>query len=169
MLLQLEYGVSSQALGKGEEGAGREIIQSLIPMSKNQRRETLSKSNRVHTIYRVPTRLGFLLSHIYHNGTLKILCQVGVPKWYLRCNMEKSKKLKQESDSLLDALRIERTTLTQDEFAYRCGIPRTTYLRWISGRTEARPTLPQLKKICRELKIERVEELPDDFGPQAKN
>jgi transcriptional regulator with XRE-family HTH domain len=79
--------------------------------------------------------------------------------------MEKSKKLKQESDSPLDALRIERTTLNQEEFAMRCGIPRTTYLRWISGRTEARPTLPQLKKICHELKISRIDELPDDFGP----
>jgi len=79
--------------------------------------------------------------------------------------MEKSKKLKQESDSPLDALRIERTRLTQEEFAMKCGVPRSTYLRWITGRTEARPTLPQLKKICRELKIERVDDLPDDFGP----
>jgi transcriptional regulator with XRE-family HTH domain len=82
--------------------------------------------------------------------------------------MEKIKKIKQESDSPLDALRIERTNLTQDEFAMRCGIPRTTYLRWISGRTEARPTLPQLKNLCRELKIEKIDELPDDFGPQTK-
>ncbi|MFM2065011.1 MAG: hypothetical protein RLZZ507_4682 [Cyanobacteriota bacterium] len=73
-------------------------------------------------------------------------------------------KNKQESDSPLDALRIERTTLNQDEFAMKCGIPRATYYRWISGRTEARLTVPQMKSICRELKIS-LDELPDDFGP----
>ncbi|WP_353933328.1 helix-turn-helix transcriptional regulator (plasmid) [Okeanomitos corallinicola TIOX110] len=81
--------------------------------------------------------------------------------------MEKSKKLKQESDSILDALRIERTTLTQDEFAYKCGIPRATYYRWITGKTEVKLTLPQLKSLCRELKIERIDELPDDFSPHT--
>ncbi|TAE58856.1 MAG: XRE family transcriptional regulator [Nostocales cyanobacterium] len=81
--------------------------------------------------------------------------------------MEKNRKFKQESDSPLDALRIERTQLTQDEFAMKCGIPRTTYLRWISGRTEARPTLVQLKKICKELNIKTIDELPDDFGPNT--
>jgi transcriptional regulator with XRE-family HTH domain len=80
--------------------------------------------------------------------------------------MGKSKN-KQESDSPLDALRIERTSLTQDEFAMKCGIPRTTYLRWISGRTEARPTIPQLKKLCHELRIDKVSDLPDDFGPSS--
>jgi transcriptional regulator with XRE-family HTH domain len=83
--------------------------------------------------------------------------------------MEKSKKIKQESDSPLDALRIERTTLTQEEFAMRCGIPRTTYLRWISGRSEGRPTMRQLKSMCKELRIERIEDLPDDFGPVQPN
>ena len=82
--------------------------------------------------------------------------------------MERSKKQKQESDSPLDTLRIERTQLTQDEFAMRCGIPRATYQRWISGRSEARLTMSQLKRVCRELKIERVDELPDDFGPPNK-
>ncbi|MGB3422693.1 MAG: helix-turn-helix transcriptional regulator [Dolichospermum sp.] len=81
---------------------------------------------------------------------------------------KRTQKNKQESDSPLDALRIERTNLTQDEFAMRCGIPRTTYLRWISGRAEARPTLPQLKKLCHELSIKQVDDLPDDFGPQPK-
>lgn len=79
--------------------------------------------------------------------------------------MEKSRKLKQESDSPLEALRIERTNLNQDEFAMRCGIPRATYQRWVSGKTEARVTLGQLKKICQELNIERIDELPDDFSP----
>ncbi|HLP89248.1 MAG TPA: helix-turn-helix transcriptional regulator [Nostocaceae cyanobacterium] len=79
--------------------------------------------------------------------------------------MEKSKKQKQESDSPLEALRIERTNLNQDEFAVRCGIPRATYQRWVSGKTEARVTIGQLKKICHELNIERIDELPDDFSP----
>jgi transcriptional regulator with XRE-family HTH domain len=82
--------------------------------------------------------------------------------------MAKSKN-KQESDSPLDTLRIERTTLTQDEFAMKCGIPRTTYLRWISGRAEPRPTIVQLKNLCRELRIEKVSDLPDNFGPPNSN
>ncbi|WP_016951241.1 helix-turn-helix transcriptional regulator [Anabaena sp. PCC 7108] len=76
--------------------------------------------------------------------------------------MGKSKN-KQESDSPLDALRIERTSLTQDEFAMKCGIPRATYYRWISGKTEARLTIPQVKSLCRELRI-GLDELPNDFG-----
>ncbi|WP_375494768.1 helix-turn-helix domain-containing protein [uncultured Nostoc sp.] len=80
----------------------------------------------------------------------------------------KSKRQKQESDSPLDALRIERTDLNQDELAMRCGIPRATYQRWISGKTEARLTVSQFKKLCHELKIERVNELPEHFGPTAK-
>ncbi|WP_414530956.1 helix-turn-helix domain-containing protein [Nodularia chucula] len=119
----------------------------------------------VRNTYRVINSAGFLLSHKYQFGTPRHLCQQDVPNWYSRYMMEKCKKLKQESDSPLDALRIQRTNLTQDEFAMRCGIPRTTYLRWISGRTEARPTIPQLKKICRELKIELINELPDEFSP----
>ncbi|HLO83415.1 MAG TPA: helix-turn-helix transcriptional regulator [Nostocaceae cyanobacterium] len=79
--------------------------------------------------------------------------------------MEKNKKQKQESDSPLEALRIERTNLNQDEFAMRCGIPRATYQRWIAGKTEARVSISQLKKICNELNIERIDELPNDFGP----
>jgi transcriptional regulator with XRE-family HTH domain len=79
--------------------------------------------------------------------------------------MEKDKKLKQESDSPLDALRIQRTNLTQDQFAVLCDIPRTTYFRWITGKTEGRPTMRQLKKMCQYLGIERIDELPDDFGP----
>jgi transcriptional regulator with XRE-family HTH domain len=77
----------------------------------------------------------------------------------------RSHKQKQESDSPLETLRIERTDLNQDEFAMRCGIPRATYQRWISGNTEARLTLDQVKKLCRELKIKNLEELPNSFGP----
>lgn len=83
-------------------------------------------------------------------------------------NMSSSKRQKQESDSPLETLRINRTRYNQDEFAMRCGIPRATYQRWITGKTEPRLTLLQLKAICRELGIERVTDLPNDFGPPSK-
>lgn len=78
-----------------------------------------------------------------------------------------NKDRKLESDSPVEALRIERTNLNQDEFAGRCGIPRATYARWISGTTEARLTLPQIKAMCRELGIKTVEDLPDGFRPSG--
>jgi predicted transcriptional regulator len=81
--------------------------------------------------------------------------------------MDKNKKLKQESDSALDALRIEKTTLTQHEFAMHCGIPPATYYRWITGKTEAKLTIPQMKKLCSLLSI-KLEDLPDDFGPKPE-
>lgn len=65
--------------------------------------------------------------------------------------------------SPIEVLRLERTQLTQDELAFRCGIPRSTYQRWIAGRTEAKLSLSQLKALCRELGIERVEEIPEYF------
>jgi transcriptional regulator with XRE-family HTH domain len=77
---------------------------------------------------------------------------------------EKSKRRKQASASAWDALRIERTTLSQDELAVHCGIPPSTYQRWIAGKTEAKLSIPQLKKLCQLLGIERIDELPDDFS-----
>lgn len=78
---------------------------------------------------------------------------------------ERSKRRKQASDSAWEALRIERTTLTQDELAMYSGIPRSTYQRWLAGKTEAKLSIPQLKKLCQLLGIERIDELPDDFSP----
>ncbi len=78
---------------------------------------------------------------------------------------QRSKRRKQASDSQWEALRIERTTLSQDELAVYCGIPRSTYQRWIAGKTEAKLGIPQLKKLCQLLGIERIDELPDDFSP----
>ncbi len=77
---------------------------------------------------------------------------------------EKSKRRKQASDSPWEALRIERTTLTQDELAMYSGIPRSTYQRWLAGKTEAKLSIPQLKKLCQLLGIERIDELPDDLS-----
>jgi len=79
--------------------------------------------------------------------------------------VKRPKRQRQSSDSPIETLRIERTTLTQDELAIRCGIPRATFQRWIGGKTEARPSIPQLKLLCKELGIDRIDDLPDDFGP----
>lgn len=75
------------------------------------------------------------------------------------------KRRLQESESVLESLRIERTSYTQEEFAKRCGIPRRTYMRWISGETEAKLTIHQIKALCKELKILKVDDIPNDFGP----
>ena len=75
----------------------------------------------------------------------------------------KKKRLLEESDSPLEALRIERTNYSQEEFAKRCGISLRTYMRWISGQTKAKLSPAQVKAICRELKI-TVDEIPDDFS-----
>lgn len=73
----------------------------------------------------------------------------------------------QDSASPIETLRIERTQLSQAEFAVQCGIPLRTYQRWISGETEAKPTPRQWKAMMRLLKIESALEIPDDFGPIA--
>jgi putative transcriptional regulator len=66
-------------------------------------------------------------------------------------------------ESPLKQLR-DRAGLTQEELARRCGVPLRTYQRWEAGETVARPTVPQVKALCRELEIP-IEELPDEFGP----
>ncbi len=73
-----------------------------------------------------------------------------------------------ESDSILETLRIERTNLNQKDFAKAVGIPLKTYQRWVSGETIGRPTLGQLKNLCRILSIEKIDELPDDFAEKKK-
>ena len=49
------------------------------------------------------------------------------------------------------------------------GIPRSTYQRWLAGKTEAKLSIPQLKKLCQLLGIERIDELPDDFSPPSQS
>jgi transcriptional regulator with XRE-family HTH domain len=82
----------------------------------------------------------------------------------LKMEKEKIRRI-EESDSPLETLRIQRTRLTQEEFARRCGISLRTYQRWVYGETIARPTLKQIKAICLELGIKEVNDLPDDFSP----
>lgn len=60
----------------------------------------------------------------------------------------------------------EQSGLTQEELSRRCGIPLRTYQRWESGESIARPNIPQVKALCRELKV-LIEELPDEFGPST--
>ncbi|NEO97418.1 MAG: helix-turn-helix transcriptional regulator [Symploca sp. SIO2E9] len=70
----------------------------------------------------------------------------------------------QQSESPIERLRIERTNLSQNEFAVRCGIPLRTYQRWISGKTEAKLTPLQWKALMQVLQIQSLDEIPDDFG-----
>jgi DNA-binding transcriptional regulator YiaG len=74
------------------------------------------------------------------------------------------RKKVEESDSMLERLRVDRTDLNQREFAEACSVPYRTYQDWISGTTKARPEPKQTKAICKILRI-GIEELPDDFGP----
>ncbi|MFP4124361.1 helix-turn-helix transcriptional regulator [Coleofasciculus sp.] len=69
----------------------------------------------------------------------------------------------QAGESPLKLLR-EKLKLTQEELARRCGIPLRTYVRWETGDAVARPSVPQIKALCRELGVS-IEELPDQFGP----
>ncbi len=80
------------------------------------------------------------------------------------CRMKKDRR-PQESESLIETLRIERTNLSQAEFAVQCGIPLRTYQRWIAGTTEAKLTPLQWKAVMQLLQIQSLEEIPDDFGP----
>lgn len=69
------------------------------------------------------------------------------------------------SESQLKQLR-EQAGFTQEELSRRCGIPLRSYQRWESGESAARPNIPQIKALCRELKIS-IEQLPDQFGPAS--
>jgi len=91
-------------------------------------------------------------------------------KWLLsRCHVDvaennpMTKKQPSEGESPLKILR-ERLNLTQEELSRRCSIPLRTYVRWETGEATPRPTIPQVKALCRELGIS-IEDLPDEFGP----
>jgi transcriptional regulator with XRE-family HTH domain len=78
---------------------------------------------------------------------------------------EKSPKASPKGESPLKQLR-DKLGLTQEELSRRCGIPLRTYVRWETGEAMPRPTIPQVKALCRELQIS-IEELPDEFGPSS--
>ena len=85
--------------------------------------------------------------------------------WRAKIFMKKDRR-PQEHESLIETLRIERTKLSQVEFAVQCGIPLRTYQRWILGETEAKLSPRQWKAMMQILKMS-AEEIPDDFGPIA--
>ncbi len=64
----------------------------------------------------------------------------------------------------IEELRIQRTNLSQAEFAVHCGIPLRTYQRWIAGTTEAKLTPQQWKALMSVLSIPSVDEIPNDFA-----
>ena len=76
------------------------------------------------------------------------------------------KRLLEESESPFDNLRIARTPYSQEEFAKRCKIPLRTYMRWISGKTQAKLTPEQMKAVCKELQCS-IEEIPNDFSAKS--
>lgn len=73
--------------------------------------------------------------------------------------------------SMFEALISERTEYNLMEFLKIVGIPHKTWRRWVTGETTAKLTLPQIKAICKTLKFQSIDELPDDFTEkyQAKN
>jgi DNA-binding transcriptional regulator YiaG len=77
--------------------------------------------------------------------------------------MRKKEKRVAGSESPIEALRIERTNLSQIEFVVHCGIPLRTYQRWINGDTEAKLSPRQWKALMQILNLP-PEEVPDDFG-----
>ena len=85
--------------------------------------------------------------------------------------MGKSIRSSQEYDSMFEALITERTDLNLTEFLKVVGIPHKTWRRWVTGQTTAKLTLPQIKAICKILKFNSIDELPDNFSEkyQVKN
>lgn len=80
-----------------------------------------------------------------------------------KIKMSKSKRRINESNSMFETLRIERTKLNQEQFLEAVGIPHKTWRRWITGETEGRLTLKQIKAICKILNLS-VDDLPDNFA-----
>ena len=81
-----------------------------------------------------------------------------------KIKMGKSIRSSQHDQTMFEALITERTDLNLTEFLKLVGIPHKTWRRWVTGETTAKLTLPQIKAVCKQLKIESVDELPDDFS-----
>lgn len=69
-----------------------------------------------------------------------------------------------DNNSMFEALITERTDLNLTEFLEAVGIPHKTWRRWVTGETTAKLTLPQIKALCKVLKFESIDELPDNFS-----
>lgn len=70
----------------------------------------------------------------------------------------------QQDMPMFEALITERTDLNLTEFLKLVGIPHKTWRRWITGETTAKLTFPQIKALCKALKVKSIDELPDDFS-----
>lgn len=57
--------------------------------------------------------------------------------------------------------------ISQEALAEILGVSRTTVMNWETGRAVPRLTLPQIKALCRTLRI-TLDELPDSFSPQLE-
>jgi DNA-binding XRE family transcriptional regulator len=66
-------------------------------------------------------------------------------------------------ESPLVALR-SKVGLTQEELAFQLGVTDHTVRNWEKGRSEAKLTLRQIKKLCELLQCS-VQDLPDTFSP----
>lgn len=62
---------------------------------------------------------------------------------------------------IVEVLRKD-ANITQQELSAALGIRDHTYRNWIKGRAIPTLTIPQMKRLCRELNC-TLEELPDDF------
>jgi transcriptional regulator with XRE-family HTH domain len=58
--------------------------------------------------------------------------------------------------------------LTQQEFADRFGVRRETVSNWLTGKTTARFTPGEMRKLC-EVLGKSFEELPDNLGPSSQD
>ncbi len=64
-----------------------------------------------------------------------------------------SKRKSSNEDWVLETLRLDYTNLTQDEFIVKCGLSRTTYQRWVRGKSSPRLTPEQIANVCRICRI----------------
>lgn len=62
--------------------------------------------------------------------------------------MEEKERPKGKGDASLEALRLEYTDLSQEQFISRVGLNRTTYRRWMADNSQPRLTPEQITNIC---------------------
>ncbi|MFK8182305.1 MAG: helix-turn-helix transcriptional regulator [Phormidesmis sp.] len=62
---------------------------------------------------------------------------------------------------MVEVLR-KKAEITQEQLSAALGIRDHTYRNWIKGRSIPTFTVPQMKRLCRELNCS-LEDLPDDF------
>lgn len=70
-----------------------------------------------------------------------------------------------EVDKSLTFVEIRKAQgLTQKDLATAIGVTEDTVANWERGRSVPRLTIPQMKELCRVLKISSIDQLPDDFS-----